>query len=238
MSWRHCRIVRNIGTKVYNVFDNHLPTMKRNLPNIFTISRAILAPIFMVLLLSGGRTMTLIAGLVFIVAAITDYVDGWLARRFNVSSAWGTLVDPLADKVLTTAAFVAFAVMNLVEWWMVAAVITRDVATTLFRSYADAIGKPLITSRGAKAKTFAQMTFIIVVLVLLGIRVQPLPAWLSWLDTLGQYVLLPIVLYVAMLLVTAVTVWTGVEYFLANRTIARRWCVKFLRSTVRRRAKI
>ena len=87
--------------------------MKLTLPNIITISRAVLAPIFMALLLVGGRVPTVLAVLVFIIAAITDYLDGWLARKYGQSSAWGTLIDPLADKVLTTAAFIAFALLGL-----------------------------------------------------------------------------------------------------------------------------
>lgn len=209
--------------------------MKLTLPNIFTISRAVLAPVFMVLFLMGGRVNTLCAVVVFIIAAITDYLDGWLARKRGESSAWGTLVDPLADKVLTTAAFVAFALVNYVEWWMVAVVTLRDVATTLFRSYADAIGKPLVTSFGAKVKTFVQMTFIITVLVLGALETLPLPAWIL---VLPHYGLLPPVLYVVMLAVTAITVWTGVEYFLTNRTVARRACMRSLIFTLRLWAKI
>jgi CDP-diacylglycerol--glycerol-3-phosphate 3-phosphatidyltransferase len=209
--------------------------MKLTLPNIFTIARAVLAPVFMVLLLMGGQIYTLIAVLVFIFAAITDYLDGWLARKRGESSAWGTLVDPLADKVLTTAAFVAFALLDYISWWMVIVVTLRDIATTLFRSFADAIGKPLITSFGAKVKTFVQMTFIIVVLVLMSLKLLPLPAWLL---LLPKYGLLPEVLQSVMLFVTAITVWTGAEYFLTNRTVARRMCLRSWVMTLRFTAKL
>jgi CDP-diacylglycerol---glycerol-3-phosphate 3-phosphatidyltransferase len=197
--------------------------MKLTLPNIFTISRAVLAPVFMALLLAGGRTFTLCAVVVFVIAAVTDYLDGWLARKRGESSAWGTLVDPLADKVLTTAAFVAFALLGRVEWWMVIVVTVRDIATTLFRTYADAIGKPLVTSLGAKVKTFVQMTFIIIVLVLLSMQTLPLPTWML---LLPHYGLLQPLVYTVMLLVTIITVWTGVEYFFTNRIIARRVCLR------------
>jgi CDP-diacylglycerol--glycerol-3-phosphate 3-phosphatidyltransferase len=190
--------------------------MKVNLPNIITISRAVLAPIFMALLLAGGRVATVLAVLVFIIAAITDYLDGWFARKYGQSSAWGTLIDPLADKILTTAAFSAFALLGLVEWWMVFFVVIRDVGTTVFRSYADNIGKPLVTSWSAKVKTFVQMTFIIVVLVFLAVLQLPLP---SWMHLLASWVL------------TVITVWTGIEYFVANRAILRPLCLKFFRLT-------
>lgn len=203
--------------------------MKLTLPNIITISRAVLAPIFMALLLVGGRVPTVLAVLVFIIAAITDYLDGWLARRYGQSTAWGTLIDPLADKVLTTAAFIAFALLGLVEWWMVFLVVVRDAATTVFRSYADSIGKPLITSWSAKVKTFVQMTFIIIVLVFLSVLQLPLP---SWLHLLASWILLPPVLYITMLIVAVITVWTGIEYFVVNRSILRRSCIKFFRLTL------
>jgi len=166
---------------------------------------------------------------VFIIAAITDYLDGWLARKYGQSSAWGTLIDPLADKVLTTAAFIAFALLGLVEWWMVFLVVVRDAATTVFRSYADSIGKPLITSWSAKVKTFVQMTFIIIVLVFLSVLQLPLP---SWLHLLASWILLQPVLYITMLIVTVITVWTGIEYFVVNRSILRRSCIKFFRLTL------
>lgn len=197
--------------------------MKLNLPNIFTLSRAVLAPVFLALLLHGGQWQTAIALLVFIVAAITDWLDGWLARKYGQSSAWGTLVDPLADKVLTTAAFLGFAMMNLVAWWMVVLVVVRDIATTAFRSYADAVGRPLVTSWSAKVKTFVQMTFIIVVLVFLAVQHIPFP---SWFLVLISWVLHPIALQGTMLIVTVVTVWTGAEYFFQNRGILRRPCVR------------
>lgn len=203
--------------------------MKLTLPNIITISRAVLAPIFMTLLLVGGLVPTVLAVLVFIIAAITDYLDGWLARKYGQSSAWGTLIDPLADKVLTTAAFIAFALLGLVEWWMVFLVVVRDAATTVFRSHADSIGKPLITSWSAKVKTFVQMTFIIIVLVFLSVQQLPLP---SWIHLLASWILLQPVLYVTMLIVTVITIWTGVEYFVVNRTILRRSCIKIFRLTL------
>jgi CDP-diacylglycerol--glycerol-3-phosphate 3-phosphatidyltransferase len=199
--------------------------MKLNLPNIFTLLRAALSPVFMALLLAGGSVCTVSAGVVFIAAAITDYIDGWLARKYGQSSAWGTMVDPLADKILTTAAFVSFALLDLIAWWMVALTLARDAATTAFRLYADGIGKPLVTSRSAKAKTFAQMTFIITTLVALAALEFPLPAPAR---AAAEWATLPAVLNAVMALVTAVTLWTGAEYFLDNGATLRRPCRKLL----------
>ena len=199
--------------------------MKLNLPNIFTLLRAARAPVFMALLLAGGSVYTVVACAVFIAAAITDYIDGWLARKYGQSSAWGTMVDPLADKILTTAAFVAFALMNFIAWWMVALTLARDAATTVFRLYADSIGKPLVTSRSAKAKTFAQMTFIITTRVALAALEFPLPAPIR---LAAEWATLPEALNAVMALVTAVTLWTGAEYFIDNSAILRCPCRKIL----------
>lgn len=206
--------------------------MKLTLPNIFTLSRAVLAPIFLAFLLADGVVASLLAVTIFIIAAITDYVDGWLARKYGQSSAWGTLVDPLADKVLTTAAFLGFAVLGLVGWFMVVLVVFRDIATTLFRSFADSIGKPLVTSWSAKVKTFVQMTFIIVILVFRAVLELDLPLWMH---TVASWILLPLPVQMTMFIVTVITVWTGGEYFLANRVVVRRLCVRVMRSKPLRR---
>jgi CDP-diacylglycerol--glycerol-3-phosphate 3-phosphatidyltransferase len=206
--------------------------MKLTLPNIFTLSRAVLAPIFLAFLLAPGAAASVLAVTIFIIAAITDYVDGWLARKYGQISAWGTLVDPLADKVLTTAAFLGFAILGLVGWFMVVLVVFRDIATTLFRSFADSIGKPLVTSWSAKAKTFVQMTFIIIVLVFRVVLELDLPLWMH---TVASWILLPLPVQMTMFIVMVITVWTGGEYFLANRVVVRRLCVRVMRSKLLRR---
>ncbi|MCS6807761.1 MAG: CDP-diacylglycerol--glycerol-3-phosphate 3-phosphatidyltransferase [Bacteroidota bacterium] len=207
--------------------------MRYTLPNIFSLSRVIIAPIFLVLFLQSGHIERIVAVVLFIVAALTDYVDGWLARKYSQSSTCGTIIDPLADKILTSTAFVGFALLSLIAWWMVFVVLVRDVATTALRSYADSIGRPLITSWGAKAKTFAQMTFIIAVLVFRTAQALPLSA--QFYDYTA-FALQPLVVQSLMLLVTFITVWTGIEYFLDNRDILRPCYLRILR-LARRRAR-
>ncbi len=106
---------------------------------------------------------------VFAIAALSDWWDGRIARAMNLTSPLGAFLDPLADKLLTDTAFIAFAWSNYIPWWMVAIVLARDVFVTLLRILSERRGTPLRTSYFAKVKTFAQMTFIVLILAsLLG----------------------------------------------------------------------
>jgi CDP-diacylglycerol--glycerol-3-phosphate 3-phosphatidyltransferase len=198
--------------------------MKFTLPNIITISRALLAPLFFCLYLAEARWSVVAAALVFIAAAVTDYLDGWLARKYGEYSDWGRVNDPLADKILTTAAFVAFAWKDYMAWWMVGVIVLRDVGTTWLRAFADSMHKPMTTSFSAKSKTFAQLTVIIVVLVFEAALRLPLPRLLH---ELSRWILHPVLLYVLLLGVTLFTAWTGVEYCMSNRSVLRRLWWKF-----------
>jgi CDP-diacylglycerol---glycerol-3-phosphate 3-phosphatidyltransferase len=204
--------------------------MKFNLPNIFTIARAALAPLFLVLFLQNADSAVLAAAVVFIVAAITDYLDGWLARRYGETSDWGRVNDPLADKILTTAAFLAFAAKGYAAWWMVGVVVVRDVATTYLRHYADVIHKPMHTSFSAKSKTFAQLAFIITVLVLEAALSLPfLHALPQGFLVAVRFCLQPWLVNMIMLALTLFTAWTGIEYFLTNHHVACRLWLRILR---------
>lgn len=191
--------------------------MKYTLSNIVTLSRAVLALLFFLLFQSKDSLWVIISVIVFIIAAITDYFDGWFARRYQETSDWGRVADPLADKVLTTAAFVAFAIEHLIPWWMVAIVVIRDIATTYLRSFADRVHKPMHTSFSAKSKTFVQMTFIITVLVALAVSYLPWQPQI--LNNLSFFIVHPTSLFIGMLFVALFTAWTGIEYSLSNRHV-------------------
>lgn len=195
--------------------------MKWNVPNAFSILRAVLSPLFLVLILSTDGTAVFLGVCVFIAAAITDYLDGWTARKLKAVSAWGVFFDPLADKVLTSTAFIAFGLLDFIPWWMIVVVLLRDILMTLLRMYADSVAQPVVTSRSAKLKTFLQMTYIIYVLVMYMIahlRISPL------LSAIAQAAIDPVVVYVGMLAITAITFWTGVEYYFDNRVLVERLC--------------
>src|SRR3989337_3073540 len=100
------------------------------LPNQLTVLRIILSPVFLYLFLSDLIWMKQVSVVIYIVAAISDWYDGWLARKFNYITSWGKFWDPLADKILTSAAFIGFAVLNIVEIWMIVIILTRDFIIT------------------------------------------------------------------------------------------------------------
>ncbi len=95
------------------------------LPNIITASRIVLTPLFIYLLMSGDGVMVQASAGVFLVAAISDWYDGWYARKYNAMSSFGRFFDPLADKVLIGAAFFAFAFLDILSLWMVLAIVGR-----------------------------------------------------------------------------------------------------------------
>ncbi|MDP4200259.1 MAG: CDP-diacylglycerol--glycerol-3-phosphate 3-phosphatidyltransferase [Bacteroidota bacterium] len=144
------------------------------LPTQLTVLRIALAVVFFVLFALVEPPMIGWAATVFAVAAATDWWDGHLARVMKTTSTLGAFLDPLADKFLTGAALVAFALKDYVPLWMVVLVIARDVYMTVLRTAADGVSIHVKTSYLAKVKTFGQMTFIIAVLLLLLLQTGPL----------------------------------------------------------------
>ena len=95
-------------------------------PNQLTVLRIILTPVFYFLFRTGDPLLVHISMGVYIVAAFTDWYDGWLARKFNYITEWGKFLDPLADKILNSAAFFAFVYLDMLELWMVIIIVIRD----------------------------------------------------------------------------------------------------------------
>jgi CDP-diacylglycerol--glycerol-3-phosphate 3-phosphatidyltransferase len=137
------------------------------IPTQLTVLRIVLVPVFFVLMALSEPPQVGWATVVFLVAAVSDWWDGYMARMMNQTSTLGAFLDPLADKLLTSAAFIAFAWLEYIPWWMVVIVIARDIYLTLLRMAADADSVQVKTSNFAKVKTFAQMTYIVLVLAAL-----------------------------------------------------------------------
>lgn len=136
------------------------------LPNQLTVLRIILSPIFLFFFLSENPLFKQISIGIFIVAALTDWYDGWLARKFNYITNWGKFWDPLADKILTSIAFIGFVILGVLPLWMVIIILVRDFIITILRAYADYKGASFPTSVYAKWKTFIQMAFLYYLLVI------------------------------------------------------------------------
>ena len=150
--------------------------------------------------------MNLEALVVFIIASISDAVDGWLARKLKITSKFGENFDPLADKILTISAFVAFAIQDIVVFWMIAIIIFRDIFTTVLR-YLFFTENKIPTSKSAKFKTTIQFVFIISILLL-----RIFSDYLQ--SEIFDKILQSEIIYWLMFSITVLTVWTMIEYVL------------------------
>lgn len=190
------------------------------LPNQLTTLRILLTPVFFFLFLSSDPGYIQISVIVYLIAAITDWYDGWLARKFNYITEWGKFMDPLADKILTTAAFFAFASIGMIEYWMVWIVVLRDVFVTGFRIYAEYKKNTIRTSKSAKAKTFVQMIFIYYLLLITVVKTFPVfyRNNKNVIDLLSDQSLI----YYSMLFITVFTAYTALRYVIQNRALIKR----------------
>ncbi len=139
-----------------------------NLPNKLTVARIILTPFYLAAMVINFKYHYLVAAVIFIVASITDFLDGKIARKNNLVTTFGKLCDPVADKMLTTAALLAFMQLGLCNIWIVMIILTREFLVTSFRLVASAQGVVIAAGIWGKLKTASQMIFSIV--IMLGIH--------------------------------------------------------------------
>ena len=179
-------------------------------PNQLSLLRVILTPFFLFLFLSENLVYKKISLLVFFVAVFTDWYDGWHARKFGEISKAGIFLDPFADKILTSSAFIGFYLLGIMPLWMVVLIVFRDIVITLLRSYQEFNGKTMKTSFIAKTKTFIQMTYIFLIVILVCLKsfdVSP-----EMLASINGFLVSEINFYL-MLILTLITVYTGISYF-------------------------
>ena len=138
-----------------------------NTPNKLTVLRIILAPLYLLLLMIDFPHHYLVAGLVFGAAALTDMFDGKIARKYNLITNFGKFLDPLADKMLTTAAFLGFLAMDRIDVWAVMLILTREFMVTSVRLLAAKDGNVIAASFAGKLKTVMQFVAIIFMMVAL-----------------------------------------------------------------------
>ena len=191
-----------------------------NFPNLLTLSRILLSPVFMVLMIFENFYARLAATFVFIVAALTDLADGYYARRLGRHTGFGRFMDPLADKILVSTAFLSFVSLGYARGWMVVIIIVREFLITGLRSMAAYRGMVISPSILAKWKTVTQMLAIALILVyanaepLMAMHNHDAPAMPIWsLPLIGwHYNLFDVLMFVPLIL----TVWTGVDYLLKS----------------------
>jgi CDP-diacylglycerol--glycerol-3-phosphate 3-phosphatidyltransferase len=160
--------------------------MNLNLPNTLTLVRMFLVPLLVVVLLTEfegrlvfGMPKELVAAAIFGIASVTDWLDGYLARRRRQVTWLGQMLDPIADKLLTSAAFISLVQLNLAPAWMVALIIGREFAITALRSLAYTKGITIPASPLGKIKMASQVTAIL--LLILGWRPIPVLAPVGYL---------------------------------------------------------
>ena len=172
-----------------------------HLPNLLTVFRIFLVPVLIAAMLSSWEHGDLLAALIFTVASLTDALDGWIARRRDITSNFGKLVDPLADKLLVTAALVSLVSLDRLEAWVAMVIIAREFAVTGLRQLAmEQGGEVIAASVWGKLKTIMQ-----VVMILLLIIIEP------------TGLLVDLVVYATVL----VTIMSGADYFFGLRRLMR-----------------
>ena len=192
-----------------------------NFPNTLSLIRILLAPVFLYLFLSDSSGLVAASFLVYTIAALTDWYDGWYARRYGFKTRWGQFIDPLADKILTSAAFIGFYLMKqkapgffgssepVPFVVLIAVIIFRDIVLTAARSVQELRGKEFRTSMISKTKTFIQMTFIFLILGLISISAITSGSAMSL--SISEYLFSQINYYI-LLLITVLTAASGIAY--------------------------
>ena len=175
------------------------------IPNILSFLRIFLAPLFMVFMFKDIFIYRILSIIIFFIGSILDFLDGYIARKYNFMSDFGRYLDPIADKVLIISAFLTLNLFYpmLVKSWMILVIITRDIIVTLFRFLLMNNNVVMKTSKYAKAKTLVQIILIHIILVM-------------HLYNLALFPVLEQSIYYIMLFCTIYTLLTGIHYIKIN----------------------
>lgn len=163
--------------------------------------RLVLVPVFLLCLFAGDGHQTagrLLAFVVFAIAIVTDRIDGWMARTYNMETEFGKLADPIADKMLIGAALIGLSMLGDLPWWVTVVILTREIGVTLLR-FAVIRRGVIPASRGGKLKTLVQA-------IAIGLFILPLQNWPGQWQTVAWWVM-----WAAIVL----TVVTGLDYLVS-----------------------
>ena len=187
-----------------------------NLPNKLTLSRIALTVIFMFFLFAHGVIYKVLALLTFAVAAFTDFLDGYIAKKRGLISDFGRFMDPIADKILTLAAFLAFVEMGLIPAWMVMIIIFREFIITGLRLIALRNNRFIEATFAGKHKTAFQISAIFVILIFLLFREfgYSLEFWTPRFQEGFE-----VAIFYLMLIAVTLTVISGVSFFRRNKDV-------------------
>ena len=180
---------------------NDVPLL--NIPNVLTIARLFMVPIFgyLVLAIEQSDSVQWASAMVFLIAALTDLVDGVWARHYGLVTNFGKIADPIADKALIGTALIALSIQDEIAWWVTGVIIFREVAITLMRFWVIKQGV-IPASRGGKVKTVSQIIAIVAFLIPLN----------GWVDAVAQ---------MSLGVALALTITTGIDYIIKARVLPR-----------------
>lgn len=185
-----------------------LAEFELNIPNLLSLSRIVFIPIFVYLLYLRTANSLINALIVFVIASLTDLLDGWSARKLKQESEFGKFIDPLADKILVISSLAAILALDpyfaLFDFWMILIIVGRDVLITVMRYIAIKRGKSLKTSRFGKFKTAFQMVSIVLIIMVYYVRKK------------GIFVTDRSVPYWIMMGATILTALSGIRYLFTN----------------------
>ncbi len=174
--------------------------MKRHLPNFLTLGRLILAPPIVILLFFPGKLPSALAAAIFLVASLTDFFDGFIARRFKLESSFGRFLDPIADKVLVASSLIMLIALDRVPAWIVMLLISREVAVSALRATTKTWDTTLSPSKIGKLKAVFQFAAIVPLIIHYEYKI---------IIPINFHVIGMVLLYIAL----ALTLWSGVDYF-------------------------
>ncbi len=191
-----------------------------NIANKLTLLRILLTFVFMFFLFGHGPWAKIIALAIYIFAALSDFFDGMIAQRKNMVTDFGRLMDPIADKILVLAAFIAFVQMQLIDSWMFVIIVSREILITSLRLFALNKGKVLSATRAGKHKTLSQMLVIFSILGFIVLK-EVMLAYFTWNPDWEKFFRQGI--YILMLFTVALTLYSGLSYLWENRKIISRF---------------
>jgi CDP-diacylglycerol--glycerol-3-phosphate 3-phosphatidyltransferase len=187
-----------------------------NLANRLTMLRILLTFLFMIVFSLQGLWFKVAALIIFSAAALSDFLDGMIAKKRNMVTDFGRLMDPIADKILVLAAFAAFLEMQLFEAWMFVIIVSREILITSLRLFALNKGRILSAVRAGKHKTVSQMAAIFYILIFVVVK-ESVKSYSVWNPVWEEFFRKSI--NILMLITVGLTLYSGLSYLWENRKI-------------------
>lgn len=198
--------------------------MKMNLPNKLTILRMIMVPIFLVFLIFSSNILWFkwIALLLFILASLTDWLDGSIARKYNLVTNFGKFMDPLADKLLVCTALIQLTDMKMIPAWMTIVIIAREFIISGFRLVAAEKGIVIAAGKSGKWKTAVTMVMICFMIIVVNNHGFTSPLFNTAAASVSMlYLVIYTIGYILLIISLALTVISMVEYLVKNKDVMK-----------------